>query len=194
MRVLMSGVAMAVVIGAATPSAAQTQPPATAHAPSAQATAIAKLDFMRGEWVGPATGVNRDGSRFSITQTERIGPMLGGDILVIEGHGYRDDGTTGFNAFAVVSWDAQSNRYEMRSYAQGYAGTFPFTLTDKGYVWEVPAGPGMMRYEAEVTPTTYHEVGDFVMTGQPPRRSFEMTLTRRGETDWPAAGAVSPAP
>lgn len=155
--------------------------------------AMARLSFLHGEWRGPASGVNPDRSRFAVTQTERIGPMLDGDVLVIEGRGYNADGTTGFNAFAVISWNVATAAYEMRSYAHGYSGTFPLTLTDNGYVWEVPAGPGVMRYEADVTPTTFHEVGDFVMPGQPPRRTFEMTLARRGDTDWPAAGAVPQA-
>lgn len=161
---------------------------------SARRAAMARLDFMRGEWSGPASGVNPNGVRYAITQTERIGPMLDGDVLVIEGRGYNPDGATGFNAFAVVSWNVETNAYEMRAYAEGRGGTFPLTLTDDGYVWEVPAGPGVMRYTADVTETTYHEVGDFEMPGQPACRMFEMTLKRRGDTDWPAAGAVSPTP
>lgn len=168
------------------------QEAAPSAGPSPQSAAIAKLDFMRGVWVGPATGTNRDGGAYAITQTERIGTMLGGDVLVIEGRGYRPDGATAFNAFAVISWNAETSQYEFRSYAQGHAGTFPFTLTGTGYSWEVPAGPGVMHYVADVTPTTFHEVGDFVMPGRPPMRSFEMTLTRRGDTDWPAADPVSP--
>jgi len=166
--------------------------PSTAQTPSPQREAVAKLAFMQGVWVGQASGTNPDGRTYAVTQTERIGPMLGGDILAIEGRGYNVDGSTGFNAFAVISWDAAANRYEMRSYANGYAGTFPFTLTDTGYVWEIPAGPGVQRFTADVTPTTYHEVGAFVMAGQPERKNFEMTLTRRGDTTWPAGDAVVP--
>ncbi|MBU1345632.1 MAG: DUF1579 domain-containing protein [Alphaproteobacteria bacterium] len=167
--------------------------PAFAQDGSANREAVSKLDFMRGVWVGEATGMAPNGQPYRITQTERIGPLLGGEILAIEGRGYQADGTTAFNAFAVVSWDATAGKYEMRSYALGRSGTFPFTLTEDGYVWEIPAGPGVVRYQAEVTAETFHEVGDFVMEGQPSRRMFEMTLTRRGDTDWPAAGAIDPA-
>ena len=100
--------------------------------------------------------------------------MLDGALLVIEGRGYRADGSTGFNAFAVVSYDPEAAKYEIRSYAQGYAGTFELKPTDTGYVWEVPAGPGVMRFTADITDSTYHEVGDFVMPGMAPMRSFEM--------------------
>jgi hypothetical protein len=37
----------------------------------------------------------------------------------------------------------------------------------------------------------WREVGDRIMPGKEPVRIFEMNLTRVGDTDWPAAGAVS---
>ena len=154
---------------------------------------MAKLAFMRGVWRGPASGTLADGSRYTVTQTERMGPMLGGDIVVIEGRGYRDDGTTGFNAFAVVSWDQRAQKYQIRSYAQGQAGTFDLTLTPDGYVWEVPAGPSAkVRFTATVTSNKWREVGEFVAEGQPPRQTFEMNLDRVADTDWPLGTPISP--
>ena len=131
---------------AVSPAARATAAPPTALA-LARVTAtdslvapMAKLAFMRGVWAGPATGMTRTGP-YKVTQTERMGPMLGGDVVVIEGRGYKDDNTTGFIAFAVASFNPQTEKYEFRSYAQGYAGTFDLQLTADGYVWEVPAGP-----------------------------------------------------
>ncbi len=86
-------------------------PPAVPASPG-RAEAMAKLSFMRGIWAGPASGTGMDGQPFRVWQTERMGPMLGGDVLVVEGRGYKDDDTTGFNAFAVVSYDPRSSRYE----------------------------------------------------------------------------------
>lgn len=160
--------------------------------PSPQlAPAMAKLGFMRGEWRGPASGVTPAGQHYEVTQTERMGPMLGGDIVVIEGRGYRQDGTTGFNAFAVVSYNPQRDKYELRSYAQGYAGTFDLDLTAEGYVWQVPAGPdAVMRFTATVKDNHWREVGEYVAPGKPPMKSFEMNLDRVGETDWPLGSPV----
>ena len=75
---------------AAFASCAHAQPPAVSpvQPTPGRTEAMAKLSFMRGVWAGHATGTNRDGSRYSVTQTERMGPMLGGDIIVIEGRGY----------------------------------------------------------------------------------------------------------
>jgi hypothetical protein len=154
---------------------------------------MAKLGFMRGVWRGPASGTSPDGKPYSVTQTERMGPMLGGDIIVIEGRGYAPDGTTGFNAFAVVSWNQYANKYELRSYAQGNSGTFDLKLTDTGYIWEVPAGPkAVMRFTATVGKDTWREVGEYIAEGKPPVKSFEMNLKKVGDTDWPLGTPVSP--
>jgi len=155
---------------------------------------MAKLSFMRGVWAGPAKGMDAQGQPYSITQTERMGPMLGGDIIVIEGRGYKDDNTTGFNAFAVVSWNPQSEKYELRSYAQGYAGTFELKLTAEGYIWEIPAGlVAVIRFTATIKDNTWREVGEYVASGQPPMQTFEMNLKRVGDTDWPLGTPVSPS-
>jgi hypothetical protein len=155
---------------------------------------MAKLAFMRGVWAGPATGSGPGGERYRVTQTERVGPMLGGDILVIEGRGYAEDGSTGFNAFAVVSWDPRADRYEIRSYAQGRAGTFELRLTADGYVWEVPAGPGaVVRFTATIRGDTWREIGEYVAGDRPPVQTLEMDLRRVGDTDWPLGTPIPPS-
>lgn len=164
---------------------------AAAASSPARAEAMAKLAPMQGIWRGPASGVGRDGQPYTVTQTERIGPLLDGDILVVEGRGYAADGTVKFNAFGVISWDEMTKKYEMRSYAQGYSGTYPLTLTEKGWSWEIPAGPGnVFRYTTTFAGNTWHEVGEFIAGMEAPRQLFEMTLTRLGDTSWPGEGAV----
>jgi hypothetical protein len=171
--------------------------PATKVAPvkptPALAPAMAKLAFMRGVWAGPAKGTSPEGKPYAVRQTERMGPMLGGDVIVIEGRGYNPDGTTGFNAFAVVSYDPQAKKYELRSYAQGMAGTFELRPTADGYVWETPAGPGaVIRFTATIQGDHWREVGAYIAAGKPPVPTFEMDLTRVGDTDWPLTTPIAP--
>jgi hypothetical protein len=189
---------------ASSPASKPTTPP-TALPPAAPAVApvqptpalakgMARLAFMRGVWAGPATGTLPTGQRYTVTQTERMGPMLGGDIVVVEGRGYRDDGSTGFNAFAVVSWDPRADRYELRSYAQGQVGTFEMKLTADGYTWEIPAGPGaVIRFTATIKNGTWREVGEYVAGDKPPVQTFEMNLRRVGDTDWPLGAPIPPS-
>lgn len=158
-----------------------------------RAQAMAKLSFMTGVWIGNAHGVAPNGQPYEVVQTERMGPMLGGDIIVIEGRGYAKDGAVVFNAFGVASYNVFTKSYEMRSYAQGFGGTFPLRLTPDGFGWETPAGPGAItRFTATVGNGVWHEVGERIAEGQPPVRNFEMTLKRVGETDWPAGNPVTP--
>lgn len=147
--------------------------------------AMEKLSFMRGVWAGPASGRNPDGTTYEVHQTERMGPMLNGDIIVVEGRGYKKDGTVGFNAFGVVSWSPGTKKYELRSYAMGMAGTFDLEPTASGYVWTVPAGKGTLRYTATVTKDHWKEIGEYMAPGQPPSKTFEMNLKKVSDTDWP---------
>lgn len=173
---------------------AHAQMPASPTGSEAQRTALDRLAFLDGEWRGEATVYGPEG-RTTLTQTERVGPMLGGSIRVIEGRGYAADGSLQFNAMATVSWDARAGRYGFRSYAQGYSGDYPFEVTADGFRWQTPAGPGArIEYVAVVQDGVWREVGTWIAEGQPPRPMIEMRLTRTGDTDWPAGGAVGPVP
>lgn len=191
-RTLFAASAVAAVLSA---SAVTAQVPAQPAGTEAQRQAVSALDFMDGEWRGEAVVHGPGGESMTLTQTERVGSMLGGSIKVIEGRGYAADGSTQFNAMAIVSWNAREGRYGFRSYANGYSGDYRFEPTPDGFRWETPAGPNArVVYVATVKDGVWHEVGDYVAEGQPPRRMIEMRLRRVGDTGWPAAGAVDPTP
>ncbi len=184
--------AISLVSACATTGTAQ----ATAAKPDTAATASADeapLKFLYGEWIGTAKGMSRNGQPYEITQTERVGPMLNGTVTVIEGRGYRPDGKVAFNAFAVASRDKRTGKWEMRSYTSGYAGTYSFEPSENGFVWTIPAGPGAVtRFTATVVGDSWTQIGEYVPAEGPARKTFEMTLKRVGDTDWPSAGYVKP--
>ncbi|HEX8456716.1 MAG TPA: hypothetical protein VF656_05275 [Pyrinomonadaceae bacterium] len=157
-----------------------------------QREAMQRLAMMDGVWRGAAWTILASGERHNITQTERIGPFLDGSVKVIEGRGYDADGKVTFNAFGTISYNTQTRVFTLHSYAQGQVGDFPLTPTSDGYVWEIPAGAMTIRYTAVIKDGTWREVGDRIVQGKEPVRFFEMNLKRVGNTDWPAAGAISP--
>ncbi|WP_374146962.1 DUF1579 domain-containing protein [Sphingomonas sp. 28-63-12] len=158
---------------------------------AAQQSALAKLDWMNGQWRGPAV-TQTPGGEHKVIQTERIGPMLDDTIKVLEGKGYNDDGSVGFNAFGVISYDMSTRAYTLHSHAQGRVGDFPLVPTEHGYVWEIAAGPATIRYTASLADGSWHETGDRLIPGRPPQRFFEMTLARIGDTRWPAGDGPKP--
>jgi hypothetical protein len=182
--------ALALLAAIVVPASAGAQGADPAALLAAQRTAMAPLSYMDGVWRGPAWTILPTG-RHDVTQTERIGPFLGGSVKVLEGRGYDADGTVTFNAFGTISFDPATHVYTMHSYAQGHSGDFVLTPTADGFVWEIPAGPMVIRYTAVIRDGAWREVGDRVMPGREPVRFFEMNLRRVGSTGWPAAGAVS---
>jgi hypothetical protein len=183
--------AWTLVLFLAVPALAQGRPDAAALL-AAQKDALKAFAAMDGVWRGPAWTILPNGEKHTITQTERIGPFLDGAVKVIEGKGYEADGRVSFNAFGTISFSPVKNAYTLHSHAMGNVGDFAFKPTVDGYTWEIPAGPMTIRYTAVIKDGTLKEVGDRLEPGKDPVRFFEMTLTRIGDTTWPAGGAVPP--
>lgn len=156
----------------------------------AQKQAMQSLSAFAGVWRGDARYLGDDGEYHSFTQTERIGPFLGGTLMVVEGRGYGGDGEVIFNAFGVMSYSPREKAYTFRSYAQGHAGSFPMQVTEHGFSWRIEAGPVTMRHIATIEDGAWHEVGYRDLPNGKTVKYFEMTLQRVGDTDWPADGAV----
>ncbi len=188
---LLASVALAVGVATLSSPAYTQAPPdpsATLAAQRQAQTALARLD---GTWRGQAWTLTPAGKK-TVTQTERVGTTLDGTVRVIEGRGYEESGATVFQALGVVSFDPSTKAYTLRSYAMGRSGDFALRPTADGFTWEIPAGPATIRYTATISDSTWSEVGDRIVEGQPPFRFHEMTLTRLGVTAWPAEGAVPP--
>jgi hypothetical protein len=177
---------------AATPAGAQGGRPDPAPLIAAQQEAMKRLAWMAGRWQGPAWEAF-GGRRLDMIQTERVGPMLDGAVLVVEGKAFLPDGKpAGFNAMGVISYDAFKKAYTFQSWAQGSQGTFPLTVAaDGGWSWTVPAGPMAMRYTTTRDGDGWREVGEMVRPDGTATRIFEMTLKRLGDTDWPLGGQAT---
>ena len=176
-------------LGPSTATYAQ-RPPDPGTLIAAQREAMAPLAYMDGVWRGSAWTILPSGVKHTITHTERIGPFLDGSVKVIEGRGYEPDGRVSFNAFGTISYDSATKVFTFHAYGQGRVGDFVMTMKPDGYSWDIPAGPGIIRYTATIKDGAWREVGDQMMPGKEPARFFEMNLKRVGDTTWPAGGAV----
>lgn len=181
-------VLIACLFAFAAPAAAQ--PPSPQALEAAQREAMAKLPGMDGVWRGTAWTMTPAG-RHDVVHTERIGPFLGGTVKLIEGRAYNKDGSVGFNALGIVSYDPAKKAYSLRSYAMGRSGDFPLEVRPDGYVWQTPAGPGaIVRYTATIGKGTWREVGERIAGAGKPVQIFEMNLKRVGDSQWPAGDPV----
>jgi hypothetical protein len=182
-------VALLAVGAVAGPSRAQPADPAVLL--KAEAEAMAPLAWSHGRWQGEAWSVTPAG-RHEIVQTERVGPMLGGTLVVVEGKSFERDGRpAAFNAFGIMSYDPLRKAYAFHSYAQGRAGDFPLEVTPNGYAWSIAAGPTKVRYTATFRDGVWREVGEMTRPDGAVTQIFEMNLKRVGDTDWPLAGQAA---
>lgn len=173
----------------ASPVAAQPGPsPAAAAARKADhAQRMSALAFLHGAWRGEGWMVLGPDRRETFAQTERIGPFLDGDILLIEGTGRaRDaDDRVVHHAFAVIS-PAEGGGYEFRSYANQRAGLFPARLTGpRALEWTIATPGGEIRYLIEVDGDVWRETGERSADGGKTwTRFFQMDLKRTGPATW----------
>lgn len=159
---------------------------------AAQKVAMRPLLKMDGTWRGKARIQGMDGKWKELTQTERVGTTLDSTLKLVEGRGYEADGKLSFHAVATLAYDARKKAFAFRTNSRGEVGDFAFTPTDSGFVWEIPTPGFTIRYTATIRDSRWREVGDRIVSGSQPVRFFEMEVTRFGDTDWPAAGAVPP--
>ena len=173
------------------PSSAGSGPWQPADRMAAQKAAMNALAFMDGAWRG---GPADEAGAGEYVQTERVGALLSGTIKLVERHGFSASGETVFNAFEIISFDPVRSTYSIRSYVMGYAGDYPLTVTENGFSWSHPMGPGAtLRYQATITGDEWHEIGERVSEGAAPVRMFELRLRRHGDAGWSQANAgVSP--
>lgn len=165
--------------------------PAMAQPGRAPVATTAAIAFLDGVWIGPAAFTGPDGKTERFEQMERVGPMMNGQVRVMEGKGRDGAGNTTFNAFTVFS-TATGGGVTMRSWTMGFEGVRPLVIDAAGgFRWEMQAGPGVtIRYVATVRGGIWDEHGERVGPDGKAVRFFEMRLKRVGDTDWPAANAA----
>jgi hypothetical protein len=145
------------------------------------------LEYLVGQWEGPAWYVGRDGARVEVLQTEDVYSAAGGHVIVVQGTGYALDaegapGEAIYNAFGVVSNDPETGGYFIDAYNEGRHIRTDLELTEDGFEWGFEAGGRRVRYVMIVDEEgRWVETGS-VMTGPDRWMDFvQMTLSRVGE-------------
>ena len=144
--------------------------------------AIAKLDFMVGRWRGTAWQ-QRGPERVQTNMLEIVERKLEGAVLQVEGRGSvpvpgADDRVV-HHALGVISYDARTKTYTLRSYiSSGQSGDFTLSPIDGGVVWSREVPGGRIRNTARFTATEWHETGEFSSDGTTWTQIMEIRLKR----------------
>jgi hypothetical protein len=133
---------------------------------AAQRTAMAKLDPLRGRWLGQGERIAPDGTTYMFTQTMRVEPRAGGVVLTIEGQSLRqgaaDENRPGGGSFAVVTFDDKAGVYDFRSFGFGEMVPARAEMLDAStFRWTVAAGPAQLRFTIDLSaPGVWKELGE----------------------------------
>jgi hypothetical protein len=153
-------------------------------AQSVEETAKAKmkeLAFMAGEWTGSGWTTGQDRKMSTFSQTESLQFDLGGTVLIIRGQGKDAQGNIAHNAFAVISYNAQTKAYQMHSWLEnGMSTQAAVELLGPGKLnWWFKTESGTIRYKLEFEGKTWKESGEFSPDEKAWYPFLEMSLTRK---------------
>ena len=149
--------------------------------------AMARLDFLVGEWKGEGWMMTREGKRETFASTEIIRKKLLDTALLVEGT------HTGFEAMAVVTWDAKAQQYRWRSFTSRGAGVdAEAKLVGERTLQWFPSESA--RYTIAISESgEWTEVGEYSRDGgQTWSQFFEMRLQKVGTTPEAATAATAP--
>jgi hypothetical protein len=167
------------------------QAPAPNQRVLAEQAAIASLAGFNGLWRGSGWTLV-EGERVANVVTQRVGTMLDDVTQVIETRTFAADGSLQFHAFNNVAFEFDSGAYVIQARAGGRFGEFPFRTTPDGYVWELINNGSGLRYTGTLRNGVWTEVTEAVSADRLPQVISEFSISRIGDTEWPAGGALQP--
>ena len=142
--------------------------------------AMAKLEFLTGDWKGSGWMYVQGGQKVTFEQTEKVQWKLDKSILMVEGNG-SSGGKTVHDALAIMSFDPNQAAYQFQSYlANGLSGNYRLKLTgDQSLEWFLEVPGRTIRYTLIINEKgQWFETGEF-KTGENSWYKFlEMTLER----------------
>jgi hypothetical protein len=135
---------------------------------AAQRDAMKKLEWLVGDWEGPAKfDAGRGGAEDTWTpvrQSEVVKMKLGGRVLLVEGTGRAKMGGEErvlFEALATVSYDPDSKTYKMRAFAPDGEVDPMIEVGDKSVVWSFAVRNGRFRYTVKLDESgRWTEIGE----------------------------------
>lgn len=144
--------------------------------------AMNKIEWMLGNWSGDGWVDSRDDRKF-YNQTESVYTKAKGTVILIEGLGIsKENENVAHEAFAVLSYDAFSNKYLLRAFkSDGKYIDAKVNVEDDGtFIWgfKINEMSPELRYTLKLIDNKWFEVGEFSVNGTMWTKFFEMTLKR----------------
>ncbi len=147
---------------------------------AAQRSAMQKLSFLIGKWVGEASVLRGPGEPVQLLQTEEASYKLDGLILLIEGVGRsKSNGQPVLQAFGIISYDDEAQTYRMRAFNDGRYLETDVKLSPEGreLTWGFTLGDIRTSSTLRIDDKgEWTELAHITLGSQPPRKLLELTV------------------
>ena len=149
----------------------------------AQRTAMRKIGFLAGEWVGQARLLRGAAEPVELLQTEEAQYKLDGLILMIEGIGRaRTGGQPVLQALGIISYDDASGMYRLRAFNDGRFLETQVKLLDhgQGMTWGFVLGDIRTHSVMSIDEKgDWTELAEISVGPEPPKKLLELSVRRR---------------
>lgn len=152
--------------------------------------AMKKLEFLTRNWQGAAKVSTGPNQSLVLDQHEQVEYRLDGNMLIIEGKGYRDENLS-FNAVAVITYHEPKQEYQMQTWlnademknTQSASDIAPYWREVAEGVWEwgfEVAQGGKIKYTLSLNEKgQWVEQGEYSPDGSTWYQSFNMVLDKK---------------
>jgi hypothetical protein len=156
--------------------------PASGQTPGASKEQMKKLAIWTGRWTGTSTS-QMQGKTESGTVEESIEWKVDGQALLINGLGKNKEGKIVHEALGVLSFDSKDNKYRLRTWLRDgrNADAWFLVLAENSFQWGFDVPTGKIRYNIQLTQTTWVESGEYSSDGTQWFPFFQMQLARQSD-------------
>jgi hypothetical protein len=147
-----------------------------------QRSAMKKLSFLAGTWIGEAHILRAPGQTVQLVQTEDARYKLGGLILVIEGVGKTAAGALVLQALGVISYEDDRSVYRMRAFNDGrfLETEVKLLAEDEGVSWSFAVGEVRTRSVLRINERgEWTELHEITIGSEPTRKLMEVVVRRQ---------------
>lgn len=146
-----------------------------------------KLDFLLGAWEGEGWMDFGPGQRRAANVKESVQSKAEGSILTFEGLGKakapgKDEEIVVHNAFGIVWYDGDAQRFRMMAWRSGRAMDADIEVGEKSLIWGFhDQRAGQIRFTIKLDEAgRWAEIGEISRDGTSWNKFFEMKLNRAG--------------
>lgn len=142
---------------------------------------LSHVQPLTGQWSGSGWMRTPQGETVTFDQTEKVSSQLAGNLLVVEGIGYKSDSKDKiFQAFGVLNYSATSNEYIFNAYTLDGRYTQAKAEVEPGkLIWSFEVPNGKIKYELAFNDKEWKEDGYFSRDGENWYPFLHMELTKQ---------------